>query len=176
MPNAPDSIEALRQLVLHEFPQSQVYTSPDGEVSLVTVHSTGKTVEEALRSALKTYSVMKDDGLHVRQMLDDVNEDLKQHGMSRERHDSLLELLSIAENSINGGVITQVIPWIEVPSLNREIEELRRRISTRLMMVAQEMKDHENAKKKAAHKSPRVSAERLEAVRGMSLMQKLLNQ
>lgn len=150
-------IEALRQLVAHEFPGAVVCQTGDG-YSLITIHCTGKTEIDTLSGALKTYSVMKDDAQHLRQMLDDVTADLRTQGMSRERHDSLHELLDLSSNALNGGIVTGVTPWIMVPGLTREIEELRRRVSVRLSRTAQEMKDREASRKNASTKFTRRSS------------------
>lgn len=151
-------LEALQGLAKHEFPAYTVrHTSPD-VVEIITVHGVGASEEEALANALKQYADMKRDGQCVRQMLDDVITDLnEQRGMSRERHDSLCEILDIAGGAINDGVITNTVPWILVPSLTREITALRRRIDTRLNMVAIELQQEEAARKRAGTKFPRTT-------------------
>lgn len=150
-----DTGKELPTLVQHQFPGSTVIEQ-DGQYLCLTIHSVGKSPREAMENALSSFREMKDDGRSLPQMLDDVREDLRNTpGMSRARHDSLQEILTICEQALNGGVLTQTVPWIMVPSYTRQIEDLRRKVETRLLMVAQEMKDKEKARNRAAMRFPR---------------------
>ncbi len=145
----------LLALVKRQFPGATVHEM-DGKFYLLTIHSAGNTEREAMEHALKAYKDMADDGRALPQILTDVDTDLKEaKGMTRNRHDSLLELLSIAEQALNGGVLTETVPWIMIASYNRQIEDLRRRITTRLNMVARELQEQEKAKKRAGQKFPK---------------------
>lgn len=146
------SLEDLRELAQRKFPGYSVVPG-DTTISIVTIHGVGATETLALRHALKELHDQERDGRAVRQILDDVLEDLRNSGMSRERHDSLQDLLNIASECVNAGVVSNVIPWILVPGLTREIETLRQRVGTRLAMKAQDMKEREKAKARTTQKS-----------------------
>jgi hypothetical protein len=143
-----ETLAGIRALVEHQFPGATVQQI-EGIYFLLTVHSTGETELEAMRAALKHYHEMERDGKALPQLLGEIAEDLKDSGMSRQRHDSLLELCDLASQALNGGVIANVIPWIMIASYTRQIEDLRRRITVRLSMVAQNMKQHEESRRKA---------------------------
>jgi Domain of unknown function (DUF4326) len=127
----------LATLIKHQFPAA-VISGSGSQFALVTVHGTGDTEREALENALSCFNDMARDGRSLRQMLDDVITDLRESGMSRMRHDSLMDILSICENALNGGVITGTVPWIMVPSYNREITSLRLKVSNRLGIAGQD--------------------------------------
>jgi hypothetical protein len=149
--------DTLTTLVNHQFPSS-IIEEVDGKFILLTVHAVGATEREARENALATYREMKEDGESLPQMLEDVALDLKSAGgMTRARHDSLLDLLTICETSLNGGVLTKSVPWLMVGSYTRQIEDLRRRVITRLGMTAQEIAANEKAKSHASapHTPPR---------------------
>ena len=147
----------LLSLIKRQFPGALIQER-DGKFYLLTIHGTGSSEREALENALECYNDMAEDGKALPQILADVEADLKEApGMNRERHDSLLELLAIAEHALNGGVFTGTVPWIMVASYNRQIEDLQRRIAARLGMVVQELTDREKAKKRAGQKFPRTT-------------------
>ena len=141
-------IQELITRLMQQFPTAVIKEEGDAVV-VMTIHGIGNTVKNAIANALKLQQEMKDDGQSIRQMLDDVHDDLRTPGMSRVRHDSLIELLDIASNAVNGAVVSGVITWIQVPGINREIEDLRRRIDTRLNMVALDMQAREKAQQQA---------------------------
>ena len=149
--NTPSALEALIQ---HQFPGATIQLA-DGVYYLLTIHAQGDTAQAAMENALSAYACMSREGKFLPQMLEDITTDLKETpGMTRERHDSLIELLTLAEGALNDGVLTDTVPWIMVPSYTRQIEDLRRKVSTRLMMIAQEMQARDEAKKRAATKFP----------------------
>ena len=153
IPGLPQS--NLLSLIRRQFPGALIQEQ-DGKFYLLTIHGTGDSEREALENALTSYNDMARDGRALPQILADVEADLEgAPGMSRKRHKSLLELLSIAEQALNGGVLTETVPWIMVASYNRQIEDLQRRVVTRLNMVAQELQEREKAKRRAGQKFPR---------------------
>lgn len=135
-PNLPDN--ELTKIIKERFPGAIVQES-DGNFILFTLHSIGSSPFDAMKNAIKEYDTMAEDGRNLRQMLGDVYEDLQSLGMSRKRADSLYDILNICENTLNGAVITNTIKWIEIPGLTREINDLRKRIETRLNMIAHEL-------------------------------------
>jgi hypothetical protein len=165
----------LETLVQHQFPGSIVeYVTDCGPPLYIvrTAHGSGTTEREAMENALTTWNDMVRDGSTLRQMLDDVIADLKTApGMSRKRHDWAMEILDLCDQALNAGTITRTVPWILIPSLTREIEELRRRVGVRLNMVAQEMQQHELAQKRASQHFPRQAE--LEAKDGLTAYQRL---
>lgn len=131
------SVPQVKALVKRYFPNAQVVTdSNGGGAMLVTVHSTGKDEYEAMCHAVVEWELMKKKGQCVRTMLDEVYADLRIPGMSKERHDNFIESLELISSHINAGIITGVIPFITIAGLNREIEDLRRRVDARLGMAA----------------------------------------
>jgi hypothetical protein len=152
LPKGP--LHELHTLLQHEHPGA-CCTESNGQWVVYTLHSVGQTEEEAITNAVADMRRMKEDGRSVRQMLDDILEDLNTRpGMSKSRHQSLTELIQLASAGLNDGAITKTIPWIQIPSLTREITELQRRVDMRLAMTAKEMKDAEDAKKRAGIKFP----------------------
>lgn len=146
----------LDTLVSHQFPGATVSEVQEGVYALLTVHGYGDSPTSAKQNSLKSFADMARDGEALPQILSDVEADLKETpGMSRERHDSLLELLSIAEQALNDGILTKTVPWLLTASYNRQIEDLQRRVTTRLNMVAQELQEREKAKRRAGQKFPR---------------------
>lgn len=141
--------EELRSLLEHKFPGA-VVDNVDGKFVALTIHGVGTTLDEAIKNSLIEYSDMERDGSALEQMLNDIREDLKTPGMGRERHDSLMDLLDTCESALNAGALTKTVPWIMIPSLNREITDLKRRVGARLGMMAQTMKDRDRAKNNAA--------------------------
>jgi hypothetical protein len=109
-----------------------------------------------MENALTEYNNMASNGRSLPQILDDVENDLRSRpGMGRQRHDDLLALLGTAEQALNGGILTETVPWLMVAGHNRRIEDLRRRIDTRLNMVALDMQEREKARQRAGTKFPR---------------------
>lgn len=158
LPLVPLPPDELTTMFRRQYPQA-VLDFVDGQYIALTVHGVGHSENEAMQHSLTEFEEMKRDGQSVRQILDDVLADLKlKSGMSRERHDSLQELLTIAEKALNDGVLTKTVPWIMTPSLTREIEALRKRVETRLNMQAQELQEREKAKSRASQKFPRTQA------------------
>ena len=147
---APD--RELETLIQHEFPNSIFDLTDLGHV-ILSVHGVGKTKRQAMENALIAYNDMKFDGQSLPQMLDDVVSDLAEPGMGRERHDSLIEILDMCSAAVNSGVLTHTLNWIMVPAYTRQIEDLRRRVSARLGMMAQQMKDRDAAKTRAGQKA-----------------------
>lgn len=145
------SNEDLITLVRHQYPDS-VIQEAEGKFFLITIHGGGDSARSAMEGALSSFIDMARDGRAIEQILSDIREDLSSPGMNRERHDSLMELLEIASAAVDGGVITNVVPWILVPSYTRQIEDLRRRVATRLGMTAQDMAAKEDAKRRAGKK------------------------
>lgn len=150
--NMPD--DELKILFEHEFPGATLAREGEQVIAL-TIHAVGTSEREVMQRALTRQRAMSEDGRNLEQILNDVRADLTDRGMSRARHDSNMELLDLAENALNAGVITHTVPWIMVPHYTREIEDLRRRTSMRLQMVAQELALNEQARKRAAQKFPR---------------------
>lgn len=142
----------LEALFSRTFPAARVEQLDSGGFVVLTIHGSGDTHEQAIENALIEWNDMKRDGEYLEQMLTEIAEDLAQPGMNRERHDSLLELLDLASSSLDGGVLVGVIKPLDVPRLTRQIEDFRRRTTTRLGMAAQNAKDHEAAKRKAGTK------------------------
>ena len=142
--------DELSSYIRRQFPGAIIQEDSEGRFILFTVHGTGETERKAMEDALENFNNLRDDCYHLPDILGEVERDLKeQRGMSRLRHDSLQDLLNIAENALNGGVLIQAVPWIMVPSYTRRIEELRRRVSTRLNMVAAELQAEATATKRA---------------------------
>ena len=145
------SVPQVKALVKRYFPNAQVVTDANGGgAMLLTVHSTGKDEYEALCNAIGEWEEMKKKGQCVRTMLDEVYADLRTPGMSRERHDNFMESLELISSHINAGILTGVIPFITVAGLNREIEDLRRRIDARLGMAAADAADFLKSKHHAS--------------------------
>jgi hypothetical protein len=149
-------LEEIISLVQRQFPGSNLYLL-DTKWHVATVHGVGDTEEAALKAAMKDWQDMQRDGKALPEILSDVRNDLANSGMSRERHDSLHDLLNIASQSLDAGILTNTVPWIMRASYTREIEDLRRRVSTRLSMKALEMQQNEAARRNATKKFPRTA-------------------
>lgn len=145
-PSRASSLHELKALVKHKFPGAQLITDEAGNHLLLTVHGLGKTEYEAHANAIAEWDRMCVCGASVRSMLDEILQDLRSPGMSRARHDSIQESLDIVSSGINDGILTGVIPFVQIAGLNREVEDLRRRVSARLGMQAASMADFVNAK------------------------------
>jgi hypothetical protein len=143
-------LEALRTLAKRQFPACVIVTDPVLGVLVYTLHGTGATEQEALQNALTSFDKMLKRGHMLRGMLNDILDDLKTPGMSRERHDNLQDSLAICETYLNDGVLSGSIGPLEVPRYTRELDELKRRVTARLGMAAQQAADHESAKNHAA--------------------------
>jgi hypothetical protein len=145
----------LVSLIHRKFPGA-VIQEVEGTFYLLSIHGVGATEREVMENALTEYNNMTNDGRSLPQILNDVENDLHgRPGMSRQRHDDLIELLGTAEQALNGGILTETVPWIMVAGYNRRIEDLRRRIDTRLNMVALDMQEREKARQRAGTKFPR---------------------
>lgn len=166
-----EDLEAVIALVKRMFPAANLY-QVDNQWQLVTIHGVGTTEEAAMKAALKDFREMSEDGKSLPQILDDIRADLAERGMSRTRHDSLHELLNIAEKALDDGILTNTVPWIMRAGYSRQIEELKQRVTTRLNMVAQEMQANEKARHNAARKFPELAAQRAELA-GLSPYQRL---
>lgn len=147
----PTDAEALLK---RTFPAAEIREVGTGGWAIITVHGSGDTRGQAIENSLIDWNEAKRDGEYLEEMLKDIAEDLATPGMNRARHDSLLELLDIACNSLDGGMLTGVIQPLDVPRYTRQIEEFRRRTIIRLGMAAQNAADHEASKRKAAEKVP----------------------
>lgn len=160
-----ESLDALRTLAKRQFPAAEHIEGEGGRHFLLTRHGEGASEHEMLRNALRDYRAAAVNGRMVRTMLKEIVEDLSTPGMGRERHDLLQESLTIVENAINDGVMTGVLPALEVPSLTREVLTLQRRVSTRLGMSAQNAAEYEKAKRAAkAPTAPFSNPNTLEAI------------
>src|SRR5271168_5144884 len=122
-----EEIGILRGMVKKLFPMSQIMPVEDQGVMILTVHGQGVDEQAALKNVIGDWEGMTTRGRALRTMLDEIHEDLRVPGMTRERHDNLIESLTICEAALNDGILTGVTPWITVPGLNREISDLRRR-------------------------------------------------
>jgi hypothetical protein len=155
MPKVPIDLENLKGMLKREFPGA-ISVQIDAGWQILTLHGQGTTEAEAIQNTLKAFKEMQEDGRSLRQILDDVIDDLKASpGMGRQRHDSLIDLLNISEKCLNDGILTGVVPFIMVASYNREIEDLKHRVDTRLNMQAVEFAQNEEARKRAGTKFPR---------------------
>lgn len=132
----------LTSIINQRYPGALIQET-DGQYALFTLHSIGDTPHDAMQKAIKEYDRMSDDGKNLRTMLSDIYEDLRTPGMSRVRAESLYDILTICENALNGAIITRAVNWIEIPGITRELCDLRRRIETRLNMIAHELQMQE---------------------------------
>jgi hypothetical protein len=148
------AFEQLTSLAKKHFPDG-VFVPTETGVAFVTIHGSGTDQREAMENAINGYTQMKEDGQALPDMLDQVTEMLAERGMSRERHDSIISILEQCATALNDGIITGVINPLMVPSYTRKIEDMRRRVSTRLMMIAQDLSEREKAKARAAQTFPR---------------------
>jgi len=146
---SPLQTDPLQTLVERQFPGAQIIRDGD-KVMLVTVHAIGESEQAVYESALADYNRMRTNGACVNQMLDEIAAEFATRGMSRERFNNINESLDMVETAISDGILTKVIQPILVPSMNRKVEELRRRAAMRLGMVAQEMANYNAAKEHAA--------------------------
>lgn len=144
-------LESLIAQLTKQLPGAQI-AEQEGSYTIVTVHGSGTTLEQALEDALKVSEEYAIAGRSVRGLLDAILDDLSSPGMSRKRHDDLLAVLQDASVALNKGILGGVIPWVQVGSLNREILDIERRITTRLNMVAQEMQLREKEARKTTQK------------------------
>ena len=146
-----DQLEALWALVRAQYPGAQLVPQENGQ-ALITVHALGANELTTLQQAVNDYVHMKNAAENLDQMIDDAMNNLADRGMSRQRHDEILEILNDSERALADGIMIGLIQPLRVPYYTRTIEDLRRRTETRLMMIAQEMAEQEKAKKRAAQK------------------------
>lgn len=150
----------LQQEVTKRFPNAQlIYVAALEQFILATVHGTGTTDDTAGQQALDALHSNETWGRNLDTMLDDIKEDLKTPGMSRQRHDDFMDSLSMCDAALNKGLLANVINGLLVPKYTREIEELKRKVAARFGMQAQNNAEFQKAKQKAGTKGPRLMTE-----------------
>ena len=145
----PSIIETLWELIRKQHPGAQLVPEENG-FALVTIHSLGVSEEEALQQAVTDYRTMETDALELDTLIDEVMENLSTRGMSRERRDNIIAICEQCDIALAAGIMIGLIQPLRVPYYTRTIEDLKRRTETRLMMIAQEMKEQEKAHKRAS--------------------------
>lgn len=139
----------LKVMLKNQFPAALTYEK-DGVWYTCTIHGAGATAEKSMQDALIDWHDMEREGRMLDTMIADIREDLSTPGMNRKRHDSLIELVDLAEEALNDGVITKTVNALMAPSYTRTLTELRRRVTTRLGMAAQNAEANDKARKNAS--------------------------
>lgn len=134
----------------NQFPGASVQETEDGSFVAFTVHGIGATQEAAKEDSLKELQMQREHGKRLGSIIGEVRAGLTSPGMTRERHDALIALLDDAELALGRGLLCGVIAPINNYRLTRELADLRRRVTTRLGMAAQEIANEEKARKHAA--------------------------
>lgn len=125
----------------------------DGNYTALTVHGVGCSPTQAMEASLIDWVEMEQNGRDLPQMLQDVLDDFNAMGYSKERHDWAIEILEICKKALSDGQITNIINPIEVPGLNRKIEDYIRRADTKLRMMAVNLQQEQEARKRAGVKA-----------------------